>query len=79
MLPTNSNKVTITATLCITSLKKEQWMHSCFVMLNIPEDASSLSNLLMSQSRDPENWAQFLRFPLIKAARKNNNSKLFLF
>lgn len=37
---------------------------------NIPEEASSLSNLLINQSREPENWAQFLRFPLIRAAAK---------
>lgn len=38
------------------------------ILKSLPEEASSLSNLLINQSRDPENWAQFLRFPRIRAA-----------
>lgn len=34
----------------------------------LPEEASSLSNLLISQSSELENWAQFFRFPRISAA-----------
>lgn len=37
---------------------------------NLPEQASSRSSLLMSQSSEPENWAQFFLFPLMSAARK---------
>lgn len=37
---------------------------------DLPEEASSLSNLLISQSKEPENWAQFFLFPLISAAER---------
>ncbi len=35
---------------------------------NLPEEASSLSSLLTSQSKEPEKWAQLIRLPLIWAA-----------
>ena len=38
------------------------------IRVDLPEEASSRSSLLISQSREPENWAQFFLFPLIKAA-----------
>lgn len=35
---------------------------------DLPEEASNRSSLLISQSSEPENWAQFFLFPLISAA-----------
>lgn len=50
--------------------------HICSVVLAcvskqnaLPEEASSLSNLLISQSSELENWAQFFLFPRISAAK----------
>lgn len=50
--------------------------HICSVVLPcvskqnaLPEEASSLSNLLISQSSELENWAQFFLFPRISAAK----------
>lgn len=37
-------------------------------MKSVPEEDSSLSNLLTSQSRLLENWVQLFLFPRIKAA-----------
>lgn len=36
----------------------------------LPEEASNLSNLLISQSSELENWAQFFLFPRISAAKR---------
>lgn len=38
------------------------------MMKSVPEEDSSLSNLLTSQSRLLENWVQLFLFPRIKAA-----------
>lgn len=37
---------------------------------DLPEEASNLSNLLISQSSELENWAQFFLFPRISAAKR---------
>ena len=42
---------------------------------DLPEEASSRSSLLISQSREPENWAQFFLFPLISAAERKNGGQ----
>lgn len=36
----------------------------------IPDEASNLSRRLISQSKEPENCAQFFRFPLMRAAKE---------
>lgn len=37
---------------------------------DLPDEASNLSNLLISQSSELENWAQFFLFPRISAAKR---------
>lgn len=37
---------------------------------DLPEEASNLSNLLINQSSELENCAQFFLFPRIRAAKK---------
>ena len=42
------------------------------VVAAVPEDDSSLSSLLTSQSNLRENWVQLVLFPRIREARKQN-------
>lgn len=44
------------------------------MIMNIPDEDSSLSSLLTSQSRLLENWVQLFLFPLINAAAGHKES-----
>lgn len=72
----NRGADTIVQTHTISSWMRTffQFKVSCQNPSDLPEEASSLSNLLISQSNELENWAQFFLFPRISAAEQGGKN-----